>query len=151
LTWTDNATDEDSFKLERSTSASFTTIATMSLGADVTSYTWTGLSASTTYYFRVRAENGAGASSYSNSDSATTSAAANLCPEKYRCDTVKKNICGTGLFREYLLQRCNESNGSWSTIQDCSTYCCSCQDSTTSNYARCTWAFDICVGINYTW
>ena len=42
------------------------------MGANVTTYADTGLSASTQYWYRVRAYNGVGLSDYSNSVSATT-------------------------------------------------------------------------------
>lgn len=71
LAWTDNANNEDGFKVERSTDGTnFTQIATV--GAGVTSYASTGLAASTTYYYRVRAYNAGGDSAYSNLASATT-------------------------------------------------------------------------------
>jgi subtilisin family serine protease len=71
LTWTDNANNENGFTVERSTdNATFTQIA--SIAANSTSYSDTGLAASTTYYYRVRAFNGAGNSAYSNTASATT-------------------------------------------------------------------------------
>jgi hypothetical protein len=74
LTWRDNSTNETAFKIERSTSTvSWAQIATV--GSNVTSYSSTGLSASTTYSYRVRATNTAGDSAYSNTASATTSAA----------------------------------------------------------------------------
>ena len=54
LTWTDNANNEDGFKVERRTgSADFATIATV--GPNITSYDDTGLQANTTYTYRVRA------------------------------------------------------------------------------------------------
>ena len=71
LAWTDNSSNETGFKIERKTgSGSYSQIATV--GANVTSYQSTGLAASTTYTFRVRASNAAGNSSYSNEASATT-------------------------------------------------------------------------------
>jgi hypothetical protein len=72
LTWNDDANNETGFYIERSTASgsSFSQIA--SVGANVTSYQNTGLSASTTYYYRVRAYNGLGSSAYSNEASATT-------------------------------------------------------------------------------
>lgn len=71
LAWTDNATNETGFKIERSTDGSnYAQIDTT--GANVTTYGDTGLSANTNYYYRVRAYNGTGDSSYSNVDSATT-------------------------------------------------------------------------------
>ncbi len=71
LTWTDNATNEGGFKVERSTDGvSFSQIAT--LAPNTTSYASTNLGASTTYYFRVRAYEGPNHSAYSNVASATT-------------------------------------------------------------------------------
>jgi serine protease AprX len=71
LSWVDNSVNESGYKIERSTNGtSYTQIATV--GASVTSYASTGLSASTTYYYRVRAYNASGNSSYSNVVSAKT-------------------------------------------------------------------------------
>ena len=70
LGWTDNADNEDGFKIESKTTGAFEQIDTV--GADVTTYNDTGLSASTTYTYRVRAYNGAGDSAYSNEASDTT-------------------------------------------------------------------------------
>ena len=66
LNWTDNSTNESGFKIERKAGAggAYTQIATT--GTDVTTYSDTGLSPSTTYYYRVRAYNAAGDSSYSS-------------------------------------------------------------------------------------
>ena len=71
--WADTSGNETGFKIERSTStAPWAQVATV--GANVTSYASTGLAASTTYSFRVRAYNTSGDSGYSNTASATTSA-----------------------------------------------------------------------------
>ena len=71
LTWTDNSTNESGFKIERSTDGStFTPLATT--GAGTTGYSDTGLSASTTRYYRVYAYNTGGNSAASNTASATT-------------------------------------------------------------------------------
>jgi FtsP/CotA-like multicopper oxidase with cupredoxin domain len=73
LSWTDNATDESSYVVERSSGGSaFSFLAAMS--ADITSYSDTGLLAETTYSYRVNASNGAGDSGYSNTASAKTQA-----------------------------------------------------------------------------
>jgi len=61
LAWTDNATNEDGFRIERCAGAGcavFTEIATV--GANVTTYQNTGLAFNTSYTYRVRAYNGAG-------------------------------------------------------------------------------------------
>ena len=76
LTWADNATDESGFYIERCAGASCTNFAQIAtVGADVTSYANTGLAASTSYSYRVRAYNVAGNSAYSNTASAVTLAA----------------------------------------------------------------------------
>ena len=71
LTWTDNADNESGFYIERSPNGTnWTQIA--AVGANATSYADTTVSPDTTYYYRVRAFNGSGASGYSNTASATT-------------------------------------------------------------------------------
>ncbi|MEO6332096.1 MAG: S8 family serine peptidase [Gemmatimonadaceae bacterium] len=74
LAWTDNSSDESGFELQRSTDA-FATVTVINLGANVTSYSNTGLAASTTYSYRVLAKNAGGSSGFSNTANATTSAA----------------------------------------------------------------------------
>jgi hypothetical protein len=59
--------------VERSTDG-FNFAQVASLGANVTSFTNSGLSAGTTYAYRVRASNGGGFSGYSNTGTASTTA-----------------------------------------------------------------------------
>lgn len=74
LSWTDASTDESSFRIERSLDgSSWSTVATVS--ENVTSYSNTGLSASTTYQYRVIAYNAIGDSTPSTKKTATTTAA----------------------------------------------------------------------------
>jgi len=71
LRWTDNSSDESGFKVERSgDGVTFAEIAT--LGAGTTSYADSGLTARTSYYYRVRAYNSNGNSGFSNTSSVTT-------------------------------------------------------------------------------
>ncbi|MEZ4721342.1 MAG: T9SS type A sorting domain-containing protein [Flavobacteriales bacterium] len=72
LNWTDNSTDEDGFKVERSTDGTiFSEIA--SVGMDTVSYSDTAsLTAGTVYYYRVLAYNAFGVSAPSNTADATT-------------------------------------------------------------------------------
>jgi YD repeat-containing protein len=72
LTWTDNSGDEDGFKVERSTDSGSTFSEITSISANVTSYSNTGLTASTTYTYRVYAYNNYGNSGYSNEVNVTT-------------------------------------------------------------------------------
>src|SRR6185295_11261331 len=80
LAWTDNANNESGFKIEQSTdNASFLQVVTVA--ANVTSYSVTGLTPATVYYFRVRAASALnGDSAYSNTASDTTSAAIPAAP-----------------------------------------------------------------------
>ena len=72
LTWTDNATNETAYIVARSTTngGPYTNIAT--LGVNATNFSNTGLAASTTYYYVVRATNSLGASANSAQANATT-------------------------------------------------------------------------------
>ena len=65
LSWNDNSQNEDGFKIEQSMDGiKFREIG--SVGANMTSYSDIGLLRGKNYYYRVRAYNAAGASSYSN-------------------------------------------------------------------------------------
>jgi hypothetical protein len=71
LAWTDNSTDETGFRIQRSTDGA--TWATVTDTADnATSYSDTGLTAETTYYYRVRALGEEANSAYTASASDTT-------------------------------------------------------------------------------
>lgn len=71
VNWSDNATNETNYVLERSTDGTnFTVIAT--LGANVTSYNQTALTPNTLYYYRVKATNATDSSVYSEIASLTT-------------------------------------------------------------------------------
>ena len=73
LTWSDNAANETGFVIERCEGAGCSNFALLTpVGANTTSYNNTGLTASTSYSYRVAATNGAGTSGYSNTASATT-------------------------------------------------------------------------------
>lgn len=74
VSWVDNSSNESAFAIERCDgspcSTSFAQVA--SVGANVTTFADTGLSAGATFSYRVRAQNAGGNSAYSNTDSATT-------------------------------------------------------------------------------
>lgn len=71
LGWADNSNNETGFDIERS-SDNINWAALATVGSNVQSYSNTGLAASTTYFYRVRAKNGTGNSAYSNVASAKT-------------------------------------------------------------------------------
>ena len=90
LTWVDNSTNETGFRIERSPdNVNFTQIATV--GTNVQSYSNTGLAASTTYYYRVRATNATGDSGYSNTANATTQGISPNAPTGLTGVAVAKN------------------------------------------------------------
>jgi GDSL-like Lipase/Acylhydrolase family/Secretion system C-terminal sorting domain/Fibronectin type III domain len=72
LAWIDNSNNETGFQIERSTTAGsgYTLVATTA--ANTGSYSNTGLTSNTQYYYRVRAINVSSNSSYTNDASATT-------------------------------------------------------------------------------
>ena len=72
LRWTDNSNNENNFRIERSTDGGTTWSFLSNATANATSFSNTGLTASTTYHYRVRAENATGNSGFSNTANATT-------------------------------------------------------------------------------
>lgn len=66
LRWVDNADNELGFKIERSPDGTSSWNELTSVGAEMVSHTDQGLSASTDYYYRIRAFNDDGYSDYSN-------------------------------------------------------------------------------------
>ena len=71
LSWTDNSGNENGFEIERSADGFNWSLLTMA-SSNTSSHTDSGLSPSTTWFYRVRAINGAGESDYTNVASATT-------------------------------------------------------------------------------
>lgn len=72
LTWTDESDNENGFEIYRATSEGGNYILLDSVGANVTTYENTGLSANAVFYYKVRAFNLGGNSTFSNADSGTT-------------------------------------------------------------------------------
>ena len=72
IAWNDNSANEDGFKIERKIGGTFNQIGIV--GANVITYTDTGLNGNTAYVYRVRAYNVAGNSAYTKEASAVTPA-----------------------------------------------------------------------------
>lgn len=66
IRWTDNATNETAYKVERSENNNTNYSIVGNLGASATQYTSTNLVAGNTYYFRVKCQNALGFSNVSN-------------------------------------------------------------------------------------
>jgi titin len=71
LTWSDNATNETGYRVERSTNGTTWSLFS-NLGVNRNSVSVTGLTANTKYFFRVQALGSSGNSGWSNTASATT-------------------------------------------------------------------------------
>jgi hypothetical protein len=72
LSWTDNATNETGFRIERKTGADGSYSEISATGPDIANYQDTPLIPETTYYYRLRAINEGGESGYSNDVIVTT-------------------------------------------------------------------------------
>src|SRR3990167_9450356 len=83
LSWTDNASNEQNFNIERkavvfASVAAFTPLATG--GFDIVTFTDTAVSEGATYCYRVNASNTAGASAFSNTAARTVPFSVPLAP-----------------------------------------------------------------------
>lgn len=123
VSWTDNSNNETGFILQRSLSSTggFADIAT--LGINSSSYSNTGLTSSTTYYYRVQAINATGSSSYSNVAGATTaaitipSAPSNLSAIANGCNAIKLSWTdNSNNETSFNLRRSTSLNGTYTTI-----------------------------------
>jgi|GEM_PF-2288786 len=72
LSWTDNASNESAFKVERRQSGTTDFLLIETLGAGVTSYQNSGLPSATRFHYRIAASNSVGQSAYTPSSSADT-------------------------------------------------------------------------------
>ena len=83
LTWADRSTNETGFQVERSINGGSTFSLIATAGANAVAYSNTGLTANTTYVYRVRAINADGSSAYSNTAQATTPQAVPAVPGSF--------------------------------------------------------------------
>ncbi len=120
LAWTDNATNEANYYVERSPngSSSWTVVAT--LGANITSYQNTGLTQNTRYYYRVRCKAGSTYSSYSNTANATTATLA--APTALTASVASSSQINlswtdnTAYESNYYVERSPNGSSSWTVI-----------------------------------
>ncbi len=120
LSWADVST-ETGFKIERKTGSGGTYAQIATVGANVTTYNDTGLTASTIYFYRVRATNAGGDSSYSPEASATTLAAVPPTPTGLTASTASTtqiNLSWTDVSGEtgYKVERKTGSGGTYAQI-----------------------------------
>jgi len=91
LTWTDTATNETGFRIERSANGTSGWTQIAAPAANATTFANTGLTASTSYFYRIRATNASGDSAYTSVANAATLAAGGGLP----VITVSQTASGT--------------------------------------------------------
>lgn len=127
VSWRDNSSNETQFEIERSTTGGgvgFSAIANSPVGAGVTEVYDDSVSASTTYYYRVRATNGNGSSAYTDEAEVTTGTEVAAAPTGPTITT--STVLGpssirvdwnqaTGDFYNYVVKRSTDGS-SYSTV-----------------------------------
>jgi fibronectin type 3 domain-containing protein len=119
LTWTD-VSSETGYRVERSTDGmSWNAVATT--GQDITAYSDTGLSATTTYYYRVFATNAGGDSPASDVVSATTQTAAPSRPSSLTAlaassSEIDVTWSGVASATGYRVERSTDGSSGWVTV-----------------------------------
>jgi hypothetical protein len=119
LTWTDNSTNEDGFRIERKAGVAGTYSEIDTVGVDVTNYDDTGLNEATTYYYRITAYNAQGDSMYSSEVNATTLPAAPSGLSATAASSSRINLAWTdnsGGETGYKIERKTGVGGSYSQI-----------------------------------
>ncbi len=94
LTWTDNATDESAYIVERATGAGAFAAVASDLAAGTVQWNDTGVTASTAYRYRVKARNAGGDSAWSNEASVTTPAGVQITVIKLVIDKKDYTVNG---------------------------------------------------------
>ncbi len=125
LSWQDNSLDESSFLLERSPDGLTGWEEIAQLAADVNTYTDSGLSAVTPYYYRVRAYRAFDAlySEYSNTEAITTlnglAAPTDLLAEALSWDSIALSWQDNAVSESaYLLERSPDGINDWQQIAE---------------------------------
>jgi len=120
LQWTDNATDETGFEIDRATNSTFTSdLTTFAVAADTTTYSDAGLPERTQYYYRVRAINAVGASANTSTANVWTPLAA---PTDLAATPVSGNridltwIDHSGEETGFYIEQATSSEGPWTQL-----------------------------------
>jgi hypothetical protein len=124
LNWADNSSNETGFKIERATSSGGPWSQIATVGVNVKTYSNTGLTASTTYYYHVHAYNASGDSAACNTASATTQsgtsdpyAPSNLTAAAISTSQINLNwIDNSSNENGFAIERALSSAGPWSNI-----------------------------------
>jgi hypothetical protein len=119
LGWTDNSNNETGFKIERKTGSGGAYSEITTVGAEVTTYNDTGLNESTAYFYRVRAFNVDGNSTYSNEASALTfpNAPGNLSAAAVSASQINLGWTdNSGVETGFKIERKTGSGGTYSEI-----------------------------------
>ena len=120
LSWTDNASDETAFTVERSPAGAGTwSVLSSGVAANATSYSDTTASANTNYDYRVKATNGAGSSSYATATNARTYSGAPTSPGASATSSSAITVSWTapsGGATSYKVERSTTGTGGWSQI-----------------------------------
>ncbi|MDB6026401.1 MAG: hypothetical protein JWM68_2624 [Verrucomicrobiales bacterium] len=122
LAWVDNSTTETSVIVARSATSGGPYTDIVTLGANVTSYSNTGLAASTSYYYVVRASNAGGSSANSAQASATTMVAAPAAPSGLTATTISTTqinlawVDNSSNETNFILSRSTTSGGPYTTV-----------------------------------
>jgi hypothetical protein len=111
LSWSDNSANETLFNIERSTDGSSFSFHD-SVTVDVSSYSDTGLSANTPYWYQVSAENPDGESVFSNVASTSTDPAGDATALALRSITVSTVRVGKGQKRQRAVVVVEDDTGS---------------------------------------
>ena len=142
LSWTDSASDETGFSVERQVAGSSTWTLVTTTGAGVTSYTDTTVQASTEYSYRVSAENAAGSSGDSSVVSGTTPATAAPAAPTNLAVTVQSDFSIQLSWTDnstnetgFVIER-QASGGSWTVLTTTAAGATSFTDSTVSAYGQ---------------
>lgn len=123
LEWQDNATNETSFRVIRSTTPTGATT-TFASPAGSTAYTMTGLTASTAYYFRVQAVNGTIAGDLSAQVIATTLATSSSPSAPSQLSVASKTATTVSLTwkdnstneESFVIERSSPPASTWTTV-----------------------------------